>query len=109
MVKTVEKVWGTELWIANGPLYCGKLLTLRKGFHCSLHRHPVKDETFYLRSGKVFFELGGKVVVMSPGQSVHVPPGTWHRFTGLEDSEIFEVSTQHSDDDVERMEPSGPR
>ena len=99
----VTKVWGEEHWIVNRD-YCGKKLVLRKGHRCSLHFHPVKDEVFYLISGRVFLEIGDKACVMEPGDHQHVPPGVEHRFWGLEDSEIIEFSTHHEDDDSKRIE-----
>jgi len=98
----VDKVWGHEEVIVNNEHYCGKRLLLRKGFQCSLHRHPVKRETFYVASGSVQMELGGQTFTMISGDSVDVPPKTWHRFSGLRDSVIFEFSTHHDDADVER-------
>lgn len=107
----VEKVWGHEEWIANNDKYCGKKLVVKKGFRCSMHCHKIKDETFYLASGKVLMELeyeGKKSSrVMTPGDVQHIKIGMWHRFTGLVDSEIFEFSTFHMDSDSHRREKSG--
>jgi hypothetical protein len=47
-VHTVDKGWGREVWIANGKLYCGKILEIKKGKRCSLHYHKLKTESFYL-------------------------------------------------------------
>jgi mannose-6-phosphate isomerase-like protein (cupin superfamily) len=47
------KVWGREIWIANNPEYCGKVLEIEKGKRCSLHYHKLKLESFYLRRGKL--------------------------------------------------------
>jgi hypothetical protein len=57
-LQVVPKVWGSEQWIVNGDRYCGKLLLLMRGWQCSLHRHVVKDETFFVLSGRVRMELG---------------------------------------------------
>jgi mannose-6-phosphate isomerase-like protein (cupin superfamily) len=111
------KAWGEEDWIVNTPDYCGKILTLRKGWQCSWHFHPVKHETFYLMSGLVQFEwrefiapldphISGDIVLMAPGDRIEIKPQTIHRFTGLEDSVIVEFSTHHDEDDVVRLEPS---
>ena len=51
--KFVHKGWGYEKWIANSPEYCGKLLFIKKNHRCSWHYHTLKDETFYLQSGKI--------------------------------------------------------
>ncbi|MDO8518115.1 MAG: PfkB family carbohydrate kinase [bacterium] len=102
----VPKVWGEEQWIVNKS-YCGKKLLLKKNYQCSLHSHKEKDETFYVQSGRVAMELGGEQYVLHPGDTVHVAPNTPHRFTGLEESEIFEFSTTHKDSDSYRLTQSG--
>ena len=104
--KEVLKVWGHEEIIVNRD-YCGKKLILNKGFRCSMHYHKLKDETFYILSGKVLLEIGMKKWIMLPGDSMLIKPGQKHRFTGLEDSEIIEFSTHHEDSDSYRDEISG--
>ena len=106
MERVVPKEWGEEHWIVNRE-YCGKKLLLKKGWRCSIHYHPVKDETFHLESGLVYLELEGQGRLLRPGDTVHIPTGTPHRFNGLQDSVILEFSTRHDDDDVVRVEPSG--
>ena len=41
-------------------------------------------------------------VVMLAGDSVHIPVSVGHQFFGLEDSEMFEFSTQHFEEDSYR-------
>ena len=109
-MKIVPKVWGEEHWIVNNDKYCGKKLVLKKGFRCSIHHHKIKDETFYIIKGKVLMEFGEnceKKKVMKPGDSMHIPPNLWHRFTGIEDSEIIEFSTKHMEEDSYRKMQSG--
>lgn len=106
-----EKVWGSEEWVVNCEKYCMKILKLKKGFRCSMHSHHFKDETFYILSGNVRMEIfkeepKGFVFndeVMYPGASIRITPNTLHRFTGIEDSVIIEVSTQHFEDDSYRI------
>lgn len=52
-------------------------------------------------------EIGGKEFTLKPGDSIHVPQNTPHRFTGLEKSEIIEFSTTHKEEDSYRSEQSG--
>ena len=111
-MKIVPKDWGEERWIVNNRRYCGKQMILRKGWRCSMHRHRVKDETFFVTKGRMLFEIegpGGRVrrKVLGPGDVQHVPPGTWHRFSGLRRTEFFEFSTTHDDADSYRKVPSG--
>ena len=42
-VRIVPKGWGREVWIANGDLYCGKILEINKGKRLSLHYHKIKS------------------------------------------------------------------
>jgi mannose-6-phosphate isomerase-like protein (cupin superfamily) len=103
------KGWGEEHWIHNDTDYCGKKMFLKKGKRCSLHYHVKKSETFFIQTGKVqmeFLHPDGKkeTFVMKPGDVCEITPHLKHRFTGLEDSEIFEFSTQHFEDDSYRIE-----
>ena len=52
-IKFVSKGWGFEKWIVNKEEYCGKFLFFAKGKKCSWHFHKLKDEVFYIQSGKV--------------------------------------------------------
>jgi mannose-6-phosphate isomerase-like protein (cupin superfamily) len=110
-VKIVKKEWGEEHWIVNRE-YCGKKLLLRGGFRCSIHHHRDKTETFYLVSGRMLLESGTDPDdlarrVLSPGDAVDLEPGTWHRFSSIEDAVFFEFSTHHEDDDSYRATTSG--
>ena len=100
------KVWGEEHWIVNKE-YCGKKLVLKRGYRCSIHWHKVKDEVFYILSGRVLMEVNGEAKVLEPGMKQYIRPGDKHRFTGLLDSEIMEFSTTHVEEDSYRDEPSG--
>ncbi len=106
-VVKVEKPWGYELHWAKTDRYVGKIIHVLAGHALSLQYHNVKDETIYLYSGKLRFEIqqGDGIVVreMQPGESVRITPRTVHRMTALEDSDILEVSTPELDD-VVRLE-----
>ena len=106
-IARVEKPWGYELHWAKTERYVGKVLHVKAGHALSLQYHNVKDETIFLWTGKLLFEIqeGEGIVAreMSPGESVHIKPHTIHRMTAIEDSDIFEVSTPELDD-VVRLE-----
>jgi quercetin dioxygenase-like cupin family protein len=101
-----KKVWGHEIWLANTELYCGKILHLKKGYRCSYHYHKKKDEVFYILTGSILLELNGEEYFMSAGSAVRVFPGDKHRFTGITDATILEISTQHFEDDSFRITKS---
>jgi mannose-6-phosphate isomerase-like protein (cupin superfamily) len=104
------KGWGREIWIANNQLYCGKLLEIRKGRRCSLHYHKLKTESFYLHKGRLKIRVKESVdsdrldeFDISPGDCMDVAPGLVHQMEALEDSELFEFSTQHFETDSYRL------
>jgi mannose-6-phosphate isomerase len=118
-VKRVEKPWGYELVYASTDRYLGKILFIRAGEQLSLQFHKEKDETIYVQSGRVEFEIGepGKPVdneVVAPGRAFRLEPGTVHRMRALEDAILLEVSTPEAEDVVRledrygRAETPGP-
>ena len=106
-VKRVEKPWGYEIWWAKTDRYVGKILHVNAGHSLSLQYHNIKDETIYLHSGRMLFEIERDGVLvqqeMKPGDAVHVTPGTVHRMTAVDDCDVLEVSTPELDD-VVRLE-----
>ena len=106
-VTRVDKPWGYELHWAKTDKYVGKLIHINKGHALSLQYHNQKDETIYLWSGKMLFEIDVNGTLtkreMLPGESVHVTPPTIHRMTAIEDCDVFEVSTPELHD-VVRLE-----
>ena len=109
-MKHVPKGWGWERWIVNCPEYCGKLLFFNKGKRCSWHFHKIKDEVFYLQSGKmmVYYSMNDDIekanqIVLNAGEKFYVPTGLRHQMVALEESELFEFSTEHFDSDSYRI------
>lgn len=109
-MKFVPKGWGFEKWIVNCEQYCGKLLYFVKGRRCSWHYHKIKDEVFYIQSGKILVKYSdhdnisnAKELVLNRGDSFHVYTGLRHQMLALEDTELFEFSTQHFDSDSYRI------
>ena len=109
-INFVSKGWGFEKWIVNCEKYCGKLLYFVKGKRCSWHYHKIKQETFYVQKGKLKIWYGydddikkAKELIMVPGQKFEVPAGLKHQILGLEDTDMFEFSTTHSESDSHRI------
>ena len=110
-IKFVPKGWGFEKWIVNCEEYCGKLLYFVKGKRCSWHYHKLKDEVFYVQSGKIWVAYSeeddlenAKAVVLTKGDNFHVYRGLRHQMIALQDTELFEFSTQHFDSDSHRIQ-----
>ena len=111
----VEKLWGYELWIHNDSQYCGKLLVFpKKGSNFSMHYHMIKNETWYVQSGKFQFDWIDNTklnrMIINPGDVIYIERGKPHQLTALEDnSSVFEVSTEHFEDDSYRIYRDNPQ
>jgi quercetin dioxygenase-like cupin family protein len=105
----VEKGWGKEIIIVNNNEYCGKILSFEKGKKFSMHYHLKKKETWYVNKGKfilIWIEtLKGITYVeyLNVGDIITNEIGEPHQLIALEDSEVFEVSTKHYDEDSYRL------
>ena len=114
--KKVEKKWGYELWIHNDTDYCGKLLVFtQSGNKFSMHYHMIKDETWYVQEGAFQFdwidtENGERCYTqIQKGDVIEIKKGLPHQLTALtDDATIFEVSTQHFDEDSYRIYRNQP-
>lgn len=108
----LERVWGEEVVLIHTNEYTGKYLRMKKGTRGGLQYHQVKNEAQHLVSGKVQVEYDPgngslETLIWTPGHSIHIPPGTIHRETALEDSVIFEVSNAVFNDRVRVEEQYG--
>ena len=110
-INFISKGWGFEKWIVNTEEYCGKLLYFVKGKKCSWHYHKLKDETFYIQSGKILLKYSDSddisdvnEIILNKGDKFHIYRGLRHQMFALEDTELFEFSTQHFDEDSYRLE-----
>ena len=109
-LKAHPKGWGDELWITNNEKYCGKILRFNEGSSFSMHYHISKEETWCVTKGSLkleFFDLEKaerRERKLVEGDVVHLKPCTPHKLTALEDSTVFEVSTQHFNEDSYRVE-----
>jgi len=109
-IKFVPKGWGFEKWLVNNEKYCGKLLFFAKGRKCSWHYHKIKDETFFIQSGKILLKwsyqddiLMADEIVLEKGDTWHVKTGQRHQMIAIQDTELIEFSTQHFDEDSYRV------
>jgi mannose-6-phosphate isomerase-like protein (cupin superfamily) len=109
-VEEVKKGWGKEIIIANNDDYCGKILCFEKNKRLSMHYHMKKRETWYVAKGSFTFlwiethtskEIKEFVKV---GDVITLERGQPHQLIALEDdSQIFEVSTRHYNEDSYRI------
>lgn len=110
--KLVPKKWGHELWIHNSEAYCGKLLVFNKGARFSMHYHLKKEETWFVSKGSFQYKWidttnADRVSqIIEEGDIIDLKQGQPHQLIAItQDATIFEVSTQHFDEDSYRVEP----
>lgn len=113
-VKKVDKPWGYELhWVPENKEYMGKILHINKDARLSLQVHDQKEESWFLMSGRaklIWDDEKGNLMEteleQGVGYSCHV--GQRHRFVGITDCDVIEVSTSEKgttyrlDDDYNR-------
>ena len=108
-VEVVPKGWGKEIIFVNNDEYCGKLLCFDKDKKFSMHYHIKKKETWYVSKGSfilVWVETDTGTThteYIKVGHVITNERGEPHQLIALEDSEVFEVSTKHYDEDSFRM------
>jgi mannose-6-phosphate isomerase len=104
----VDKPWGYELRWAVTDRYLGKVIHVDAGQALSLQYHVTKDESILVLSGQLDLVLESddgtlETHRLGPGMSARVRPGRRHRFVGVEDCDLLEVSSPEIDD-VVRLE-----
>lgn len=105
----VEKGWGHELWIHNSDKYCGKLLVFKAGKKFSMHFHKLKQESWFVSKGSFQYnwvDWGTGTLhtdYLKEGDHLTIMPYHAHQLEALEDGVIFEVSTEHFDEDSYRL------
>ena len=105
----IPKGWGHEVIFENNELYCGKLLNFKQGAKFSMHYHMVKDETWNVQEGEFIYrwintetaEVNERTLKV--GDTVRQYPGQPHQLEALTDGVVYEVSTEHFDNDSYRV------
>ena len=116
--KRVEKVFTNFGFTMICAEYCGKLLVFEKKKYrklLNINYHLLKKETWYIQQGSFQFNWidieDGKHdnVNLKEGDSVLIERGQPHQLISLEENSIvFEVSTQHFDEDSYRIYRNTP-
>lgn len=107
----VEKGWGSEdIWVTNDK-YCSKFMNFKTGSKFSMHFHAVKDETWYVLSGKFIVKYIDTVNAntheqeLNVGDVWHNEPLKPHQLFCIEAGTVLEVSTSDSVEDNYRVLP----
>ena len=105
----VLKEWGYEIIFVNTEKYCGKILHFTKDSRFSMHFHIKKEETWYVSSGKHIVKYINPTnadiyeLNLNKGDTITNKVGEPHQIICIEEGDIFEVSTQHFDNDSYRV------
>jgi mannose-6-phosphate isomerase-like protein (cupin superfamily) len=91
---TFDEIGEIEFWVANEAAagYCGKFLYVADGQTCPYHRHDRKHETFFVLKGQVRMVVDDVEQVLKEGDTLVMPPGQRHSFTGIGPALLLEVS-----------------
>lgn len=74
-----------------------------------MHFHKLKLETMYLAKGKMLIRTDSGDIPLSVGEKIQIPREQKHQLVAIEDSELYEFSTQHFEWDSYRINPSPDR
>jgi mannose-6-phosphate isomerase-like protein (cupin superfamily) len=97
--KKVDKPWGYEIhWVPEDKPYMGKIEHINAGCRLSLQIHDQKQESFFLMNGQakiVWEDDKGELVetILEPYKGYSINVGQKHRYVGITDCDIVEVST----------------
>jgi mannose-6-phosphate isomerase-like protein (cupin superfamily) len=96
-----DEIGEIEFWVANEERagYCGKFLFVDDGQTCPYHAHNIKHETFFVMKGAVRMLIDGEEMVLREGDTLVMPPGQKHSFTGVGPALLLEVSMPSRRDD----------
>lgn len=103
------KIWGYTQEIFNKNNVSINRIYIKKNSKCSKHLHNYKTNIFWVESGEILVEEWKKEydlidkTNLKSGECCSILPGTYHRFTGIEDSVVYEIYyTELSNDDIVR-------
>lgn len=108
------KVWGFTQEIFNKNNVSISRIFIKKNSYCSKHYHQYKTNIFWVESGKILveewkkdYDLVDKTILYN-NELCSIPPNTYHKFTGLEDSVVYEIYyVELIDNDIFREDVGG--
>jgi len=108
--RIIPQKWGKEIIVHNDNEYCGKLLLFNEGAKFNMRFHMLKKKSWYVQEGKFLLKyIDTKNATrrereITKGMVVEIDRGTPHQLIAHAEGIIFEVSTQHFDEDSYRIE-----
>lgn len=96
--KDFKRPWGGFIKFIDNKPCTVKILYIKKGGALSLQSHKMREEFWYVISGKIKVVTGRspqklKSKILKEGQGIKIPKKILHRASGLTKSQILEIST----------------
>jgi sialic acid synthase SpsE/quercetin dioxygenase-like cupin family protein len=85
---------GTTMITLINRQYAKKYLVQLPNQRHPSHYHKIKEETFHVLYGELKVEIRGITETLKAGDTLTVPPGTWHAFTSKTGCIFEEISTK---------------
>ena len=105
---TVRRPWGSYTVLSEGAGYKVKRIEVKPGGVLSLQSHRRRSENWTAVEGEMGAEIGGRELLLRPGESCFVPKGEKHRMfnRGEKPAAVVEVQTGDylGEDDIVRYE-----
>lgn len=115
-MKIQGKVWGLTCPIFNKNNVEVHYCRIKEGGYSSKHRHSTKYNRFIVIKGELKVtiwkeytnEILQDVSIIKEGDETTIPPGDFHKFEALEDTELLEIYwVELKEDDIERIDRGG--
>jgi len=96
--KDFKRPWGGFIKFIDNKPCTVKILQIKKGEILSLQFHKLREEFWYVVSGKIKVTVGKglkslKKKTLKEGEHTFVPKKFLHRIEGIENSQVLEIST----------------
>ena len=100
--------WGRYQVLEVTPAWKVKRMEVKPGRRLSYQKHFRRREHWVVVKGEALVVLDGKEIRLTPGQSVDIPKGAWHRIGNPGREKLAFIEVQQGDyfgeNDIERSE-----
>lgn len=96
--KDFQRPWGGFVKFIDNKPCTVKILFMEKGGKLSLQFHRLREEFWYVISGKIKVTIGKNLKSLrnrslKEGENIKIPKKSLHRMEGIQKSKVLEIST----------------
>jgi mannose-6-phosphate isomerase-like protein (cupin superfamily) len=103
--KDFSRPWGGFIKFIDQKPCTVKILQIKKGQSLSLQFHKLREEFWYVVSGKIRLTLGQRQRIVKENGHVFIPKKRLHRAKALENTKILEISLgKFKEEDIVRVQ-----